>query len=75
MHLSAQQIRAARAFLNWSQTDLAEKSLVSVRTVKRVEGGGQMIAAVERALRLAFEAEGVQFTFDNGAAGVALKQR
>ena len=75
MHLTAQQIRAARAFLDWSQTDLAQKSLVSVRTVKRVEGGGQMISAVELALRNAFEAEGIEFTFENGAAGVAIKPR
>lgn len=75
MHLTAQQIRAARAFLDWSQADLAEKSLVSVRTVKRVEGGGQMIAAVERALLQAFEAEGIEFMVEKGAVGVSLKLR
>ncbi len=75
MHLTAQQIRAARAFLDWSQTELAEKSLVSVRTVKRVEGGGPIIPAVDRALRHAFEAEGLVFISDADMKGVASKAK
>lgn len=34
------QIRAARGFLAWSQTELAEKSGVSLPTVKRMETKG-----------------------------------
>lgn len=75
MHLTAQQIRAARAFLDWSQTELAEKSLVSVRTVKRVEAGGPTIPAVDRALRHVFESEGLVFISDKGMEGVALKAK
>jgi transcriptional regulator with XRE-family HTH domain len=36
-YLTAPQLRAARALLNWSQADLADKAGVSVETVKRLE--------------------------------------
>jgi len=35
--LRANQIRAARALLNWSQTELVEKSGLSLTTVRRME--------------------------------------
>ncbi|MBX4876645.1 helix-turn-helix transcriptional regulator [Rhizobium bangladeshense] len=35
--LQANQIRAARALLNWSQTELVEKSGLSLTTVRRME--------------------------------------
>ena len=36
--LTAPQIRAARALLDWSQKQLAEKAKLSVPTIKRMEG-------------------------------------
>ncbi|CAN7170701.1 helix-turn-helix domain-containing protein [Rhizobium leguminosarum] len=35
--LQANQIRAARALLNWSQTELVEKTGLSLTTVRRME--------------------------------------
>ncbi|WP_375337454.1 helix-turn-helix domain-containing protein [Rhizobium lentis] len=35
--MQANQIRAARALLNWSQTELVEKSGLSLTTVRRME--------------------------------------
>ena len=35
--LRANQIRAARALLNWSQAELVEKSGLSLTTVRRME--------------------------------------
>ncbi|TAU80464.1 transcriptional regulator (plasmid) [Rhizobium leguminosarum] len=35
--LQANQIRAARALLNWSQAELVEKSGLSLTTVRRME--------------------------------------
>ena len=37
MHLTTQQLKAARALLNWTQEDLAEASKVSLPTVQRLE--------------------------------------
>jgi transcriptional regulator with XRE-family HTH domain len=38
MTLIGPQIRAARAFLGWSHSDLAEYSGISISTIKRFEG-------------------------------------
>ena len=38
MTLIGPQIRAARAFLGWSHSDLAEHSGISISTIKRFEG-------------------------------------
>lgn len=35
--LQANQIRAARALLNWSQTELVEKTGLSMTTIRRME--------------------------------------
>ena len=35
---SAEQLRAARALLDWNQDQLAEKSGVGVATIRRLEG-------------------------------------
>ncbi|CAH0132379.1 hypothetical protein SRABI05_00079 [Agrobacterium fabrum] len=35
--LKANQIRAARALLNWSQSELVEKSGLSLTTIRRME--------------------------------------
>jgi len=73
--LSAEQMRAARGLLDWSQAELAEKASVSLPTIKRMETGGtgksagDTIDKVERAL----VAGGVQFIPENGGgAGVRL---
>ncbi|TPL00719.1 helix-turn-helix transcriptional regulator [Mesorhizobium sp. B2-4-14] len=71
-------LRAARALVNLSQEQVAERAGVSRRTVVRIESGGKGIAldAVEK-LRLAFEREGVEFlpsTPERGP-GVALRRQ
>jgi predicted transcriptional regulator len=37
--ITACQIRAARALLGWSQQDLADKSVISVNAIRRLETG------------------------------------
>lgn len=37
--ISPRQIRAARALLNWTQQDLADKAIVSLNAVVRLEKG------------------------------------
>lgn len=66
--IDAGQMRAARGFLNWSQTELAEKAKISVQTVKRMESKGpesSTIANVDAVMR-ALEAAGCSFLPDDG---------
>lgn len=53
--ITPRQIRAARALLGWSQQQLADKAIVSLNAVTRLERGtvdsrGSTIAAIEKAL-------------------------
>ena len=75
---TAQQFRAARALLGWSQTLLANQAGMSLPTVKRVElGRGPHVSDEARlALRNAIESAGVMFIDENGGGvGVRLRQR
>jgi transcriptional regulator with XRE-family HTH domain len=73
--LTSEQIRAARAMLRIEQRDLAEKSGVSLETIKRIERTPGPISAytgtVDK-LRRALESAGIEFS--NGDwPGVRLK--
>lgn len=71
MHITSEQIRAARALLRWEQKDLAEKSGISLPSVKRLEGARGPLAAHGRtiaALQLALEGGGIVFLADGEAA-------
>jgi ribosome-binding protein aMBF1 (putative translation factor) len=77
--LTSDQIRAARALLRWSATDLAAKAAVGISTVQRMENAegvpsasGKNLEAVQRAL----ETAGVIFIDQNGhGPGVRLRDR
>ncbi len=65
--ITSSQIRAARALVNQSARELAEKSGVGVATIRRMElangvpsSNAQNLALVKRAL----EAQGVEFIGD-----------
>jgi len=67
------QIRAARALLGWSQQTLADRAIVSLNALNRLERGDvdsrqSTILAIETAL----EAAGITFIFHNNMEGVAL---
>jgi ribosome-binding protein aMBF1 (putative translation factor) len=71
-----QQIKAARALLEWSQEDLAERSGLSAITVKRLEGQGKIAVSDEARIKMetTLEAAGIEFT--NGRKpGVRLNKR
>ena len=60
--MTPRQCKAARVLLNWSQQDLADRSGVSVSTIRNFEGGKRdtypiNVAALQRAL----EDGGVEF--------------
>jgi hypothetical protein len=77
--LTGFQIRAARALVKWSAEDLAKKSSVSLRTIRRAEltdHQTSMTAPNDLAIRRAFELAGVEFIDENGGGpGVRLKKR
>ena len=62
--MTVEQLKMARAGLGWSIQLLANKSLVSVRTIKRIESEG-MIEKVTpgnmKLLRETLEAAGIEF--------------
>jgi len=74
--IKSELFRAARALLNWSQTELAEHAGMSLATVKRIETGrGPTVSDDAREkLKATLEAAGIEFM--NGTApGVRLKPR
>jgi predicted transcriptional regulator len=74
--LSSEHVRAARALLRWEQRDLADKSGVSLPTIKRLEtqpGPLGAHATTLSALRKTLEKAGI--TFENGGSpGVRLNK-
>ena len=65
--MSPEQCRAARAWLNWSQDELATKSQVSNSTLRDFEAGRRVpIANNLLAIRRALEGAGMQFLFSQG---------
>lgn len=70
-------MRAARALIRWSAKDLAKAAGIGVATVSRAEvedGVPSITSANLRAIRLALEAVGIEFTARNGGGvGVRFK--
>jgi hypothetical protein len=77
MVLTGEQIRAARAILQWKAVELAEKAGVGLSTVQRAEGANGPVAMMRanmEAIRRALEGGGVEFIDPNGGGpGVRLK--
>jgi len=72
--INAKQCRATRAWLSWSQEELAERSLVSKRTI----AGFELEKTVPhdrtlRDLQRAFEDVGIIFLMD-GAVGIGIQE-
>jgi transcriptional regulator with XRE-family HTH domain len=72
------QIRAARALLGWSQTQLARRAGLGLATLQRIErnegiekGKFSTVIKIQKAL----EQAGIHFTEDAGEIGVRLKMR
>ena len=67
--ITGRQVRAARALLNWKQEMLAEKALVALTALKRMESerGLPVHESTRDQVRRALEAAGVLFVeFDRG---------
>lgn len=74
--ISAEQCRGARGMLGWSQDELAEAASLSRATIADFERGERTpIMNNLVALRVAFEAAGLEFISENGGgAGLRFRQ-
>jgi DNA-binding XRE family transcriptional regulator len=69
--MSPEQCRAARAWLGWTQQDLAQRGKVSLSTIQAFEKGDhRTIPATTEAMRIALEVNGIEFIED----GIRLSQ-
>ena len=72
--LTAEQCRAARALLGWTQNELAKRASISAVSIRAFEKGGDMRESNRKLLRLTFEREGVTIIDQNGGGpGVRLR--
>lgn len=69
IQLAPAHVRAARALLDWSGHDLAEKSQVSFSTIKRLEAGEHVKPDLLERIRQCLDAAGVQFIEPNDGSG------
>jgi transcriptional regulator with XRE-family HTH domain len=72
--ITGRQIRAARALLNWTQEMLAERALVALTALKRLESerGLRVHDGTRDQVRRALEAAGVLFIDSDQGRGVML---
>ena len=75
--ITAAQVKAARALLGWSQTDLATKTGLGIATVKRLELSTRLRGAATTLWKVqtALEEAGIEFLpgSDESGPGVRLK--
>ncbi len=70
--ITGAQVRAAKALIKWSGSDLAEKANVSLSSIRRIEAADGVpdstSVKVLNAIQMALEAAGIEFigTPDNG---------
>ena len=65
--MTVEQLKMARAALGWSIQVLADKSMVSARTIKRIESEGmieKVTPANMKLLRETLQAAGIEFIGD-----------
>jgi ribosome-binding protein aMBF1 (putative translation factor) len=73
--MSPEQSRAARAWLDWSQDDLAAKAAVSPSTVRDFEKGRRVpIANNLTAMQVALEGAGIDFV-DGATPGITYSKK
>ena len=78
MSITGRQIAAGRTLVGLQQSDFAERSSISVATLKRMEASPAEAMGLmnnSRAVRQTLEAAGVEFIPENGGgAGVRLRK-
>jgi transcriptional regulator with XRE-family HTH domain len=66
MQIQATQVRAARAILNWSQEELADRSGIGITTIRQIESGYATRRNTTINLRGTFENAGLEFLENEG---------
>ena len=63
--ITGMQVRAAKALLNWTGSELSARAGVGLSTVRRIEGCDGMLETASikilQAIKIAFESAGVEF--------------
>jgi DNA-binding XRE family transcriptional regulator len=76
MSITGDQVRMARAALQWTAQELATKAAISKNTVAAVESGADAHATTLAAIERALIEGGIQFIAENGGGvGVRLAKR
>jgi len=77
MRLTSAQIRMARAAINWTVRDLAEKSGLHRNTISNIESGRYLgDDQTLDAIKATFKKAGIDFIDENGGgSGVRLRKR
>lgn len=71
--MTPEQCRAARAWMDWTQQELAERASVSLSTVRDFEKGRHApIANNIAAIRRVIENAGIQLVFDENETAVGI---
>lgn len=71
--ITPEQCRAARALLDWTQSQLAEHVSMSVLSIRSFEKGRDMRESNRKLLTMTLESAGVEFIPENGGGpGVRL---
>jgi transcriptional regulator with XRE-family HTH domain len=66
IQMSPEQCRAARAWLGWTQAELAQRANVGLSALKDFEKGARRtLAAIRLQIQRAFEESGVEFPSDD----------
>ena len=74
--MAPEQSRAARAWLGWSQEELARRSNVSVNTVRNFERGQKSLHSNSvAAMRQAIEAAGIQLLFESTGTAAGIRRQ
>jgi transcriptional regulator with XRE-family HTH domain len=75
--ITGRQLRAARALLAWSQSELSKKSRVALGTIRRMEDFDDAVGARTDTLAKVvsvLETAGIEF-LDDGKPGVRMRMR
>jgi hypothetical protein len=73
--VTSRQVRAARALLQWDQVMLADKAVVALSAVQRLEQGKPVREATAQAVERALTKAGIAFVSGDGQEGAILKRR